>query len=62
MPEPNLLPLNLNMFDINKLQTKIPELPTVTRNNIMSKYGLNIRKTTTLMVILYSKQLCLHKF
>jgi len=51
MPEPNLLPLNLNMFDINKLQTKIPELPTVTRNNIMSKYGLNIRKTTTLMVI-----------
>ncbi|XP_022171407.1 glutamyl-tRNA(Gln) amidotransferase subunit B, mitochondrial [Myzus persicae] len=49
MPEPNLLPLNLNMFDINKLQTEIPELPTVTRNNIMSKYGLNIRKTTTLM-------------
>jgi len=56
MPEPNLLPLNLNMFDINKLRTKIPELPTVTRNNIMSKYGLNLRKTVTLMVIL-----CLYK-
>ncbi|CAH1720926.1 glutamyl-tRNA(Gln) amidotransferase subunit B, mitochondrial [Aphis gossypii] len=49
MPEPNLLPLNLNKFDIKKLQTNIPELPTVTRNNIMSKYGFNIRKTTTLM-------------
>jgi len=51
MPEPNLLSLNLNMIDINKLKINIPELPIVTRNNIMSKYGLNIRKTTTLMVI-----------
>jgi len=50
MPEPNLLPLNLNKFDIKKIQTNIPELPTVTRNNIMSKYGFNIRKTTILMV------------
>lgn len=51
MPEPNLLPLNLNRFDINKLQSIIPELPTVTRKNIMKNYGLGIRKTCILMVI-----------
>jgi len=51
MPEPNLLPLNLKMFDINKLQSHIPELPNVTRENIMNKYGLDIRKTSILMVI-----------
>lgn len=51
MPEPNLLPLNLNAFDINKLQSMIPELPTITRKNIIKKYGLGIRKTCILMVI-----------
>lgn len=56
MPEPNLLPLNLNKFNINKLQSSIPELPTVTRNNLMNKYGLNIRKVSILMVIKYSNQ------
>jgi Asp-tRNA(Asn)/Glu-tRNA(Gln) amidotransferase B subunit len=50
MPEPNLLPLNLNAFDINKLQLIIPELPFVIRKNIMKKYDLNIRKTCILMV------------
>lgn len=50
MPEPNLLPLNLNMFDIKKLQSSIPEMPNVTRKNIMSKYGFDIRKTHILMV------------
>lgn len=56
MPEPNLLPLNLNKFNINKLQSSIPELPTVTRNNLMNKYGLNIKKVSILMVIKYSNQ------
>jgi len=51
MPEPNLLPLNLNKFDINKLSLKIPELPTVTCKNLMEKYGLDIRKSTILLVI-----------
>lgn len=51
MPEPNLLPLNLNAFDINKLKLIIPELPSVTRKNIMKNYGLDIRKTCILMVI-----------
>lgn len=50
MPEPNLLPLNLSKFDINKLQSNIPELPIVTRNVLMKKYGLDIRKITILMV------------
>jgi len=51
MPEPNLLPLNLKRFDINKLRSHIPELPNVTRTNIMNKYNLDIRKTSILMVI-----------
>lgn len=53
MPEPNLLPLNLNIFDVKKLQSNLPELPNITRKNIMSKYGLDIRKTSILMVIIY---------
>lgn len=53
MPEPNLLPLNLNMFDINKLLSNLPELPNITRKNIMSKYGLDIRKTSILLVTIY---------
>lgn len=56
MPEPNLLPLNLNKFNINKLQSSIPELPTVTRNNLINKYGLDIRRVSILMVIKYSNQ------
>lgn len=60
MPEPNLLPLNLNVFDINKLQSSIPELPTITRNNLMSKYGFDIRKTSILMVTKYYKILNLY--
>lgn len=51
MPEPNLLPLNLSMFDIDKLYASIPELPDVIRTNLMNKYGLNLRKTSILMVI-----------
>lgn len=50
MPEPNLLPLNLNMFDIDKLHASIPELPPVTRTNLMNKYDLNLRKVSILMV------------
>lgn len=50
MPEPNLLSLNLNKFDINKLSSCIPELPFVTRTNIMKKYGFDIRKTSILVV------------
>jgi len=50
MPEPNLLPLNLNKFDINKLESNIPELPIATRNLLMKKYGLDIRKVSILMV------------
>ncbi|VVC36675.1 Aspartyl/glutamyl-tRNA(Asn/Gln) amidotransferase, B subunit,Aspartyl/Glutamyl-tRNA(Gln) [Cinara cedri] len=49
MPEPNLLPINLNLFDINKLQSSIPELPDATRINLMSQYKLDIRKTSILM-------------
>lgn len=56
MPEPNLLPLNLNKFNINKLQSSIPELPIVTRNHLMNKYGLDIKKVSILMVIKYSNQ------
>lgn len=58
MPEPNLLSLNLKMFDINKIQSCIPELPNITRENIMSKYGLDIRKTSILMVIEFKKKIC----
>lgn len=50
MPEPNLLPINLNIFDINKLQSNIPELPNTTRINLMNQYNLDIRKVSILMV------------
>lgn len=53
MPEPNLLPINLNIFDINKLQSSLPELPDATRRTLMSKYDLDIRKTSILMVIIF---------
>lgn len=52
MPEPNLLPLNLNKFDVDKLKLSIPELPNVTRNHLISKYGLDIRKISILMVLI----------
>lgn len=51
MPEPNLLSLNLNKFDINKLRLNIPELPHVTRNQLMKNYNFDIRKVSILMVI-----------
>lgn len=54
MPEPNLLPLNLNKFNINKLQSNIPELPIVTRSVLMKKYGLNVRKVSILMVNIFN--------
>ncbi|XP_050434227.1 glutamyl-tRNA(Gln) amidotransferase subunit B, mitochondrial [Adelges cooleyi] len=49
MPEPNLLPLNLNMIDVDKLQLSIPELPNATRKRLMQTYGFNIRKASILM-------------
>ncbi|XP_050520196.1 uncharacterized protein LOC126893759 [Daktulosphaira vitifoliae] len=49
MPEPNLLPLNLNVIDLNKLKSSIPELPKVTRIRLMEKHGLNLRKAYILM-------------
>lgn len=61
MPEPNLLPLNLNTFDINQLQLSIPELPIVTRNILMDKYGFNIRKASILVVISI-KSICVFVF
>lgn len=53
MPEPNLLPINLNVLDINKLKSSIPELPDATRIDLMTQYNLDIRKTSILMVIKY---------
>lgn len=50
LPEPNLLPLNLNMIDVDKLQSSIPELPNATRKRLMQTYGFNIRKASILMV------------
>lgn len=61
MPEPNLLPLNLNLFDVNQLQSDIPELPIVTRNNLMKKYNFSIRKASILVVIKFSEYQHFHK-
>ena len=43
MPEPNLLPLNLNAipgFDLNEIRMNLPESPAQTRESLGGKYNL----------------------
>lgn len=58
MPEPNLLPLRLNVRDepsselinVELIRKSLPELPEQTRNNLISKYDLKFETAFILVV------------
>lgn len=49
MPEPNLLPLNLNSVDLESIKLTIPEMPDSTRETL-EKYDLPAQNVVVLVV------------
>ena len=58
MPDPNLLPVHLNlststvngMISVNSLQSSIPELPQETRLRLQNEYSLPLSSVILLVV------------
>ncbi|MGC9046870.1 MAG: Asp-tRNA(Asn)/Glu-tRNA(Gln) amidotransferase subunit GatB [Minisyncoccia bacterium] len=52
-PEPDLPPLNLQVFDIQKMKNELPELPAQKRERFQNEYGLNL---TTINLLIEDKK------
>lgn len=49
MPEPNLLPLNLDSIDMDAIRDSIPEMPDLTRD-ALSSYNLRQQEIEIMVV------------
>lgn len=49
MPEPNLLPLNLNSIDMDAIRDSIPDMPDLTRDALGS-YNLRQQEIEIMVV------------
>lgn len=49
MPEPNLLPLNLNSIDMDAIRDSIPDMPDLTRD-ALSSYNLRPQEIEIMVV------------